>query len=328
MNISNFSEFQNIIKKYKVYNFETVFSKSQMHSLYLDYVKEIANRKIEFGIKAIDDALGGIRPAQLVTTIAATNTGKTAFALNVGYHVVNKSKYNVIFFSCEASEIDVYERFLQIHTNKSTYQVEDLYLKRDKDYLLEAENLCKKYDRFITVVKRINIDEIQPYCLAIEELTGNRNGLIIVDHQSLIKNDRYTKEYDRTTDNMSKLREIGLNLKTPILNLSQTNRVNSAEEKLTMYSGKGSGEIENSSNIVLTLSRRTFNSGDEYYLKYKSFFGDEIMTRAFCDKPLINILELETKKKKQGENPETAYLIFDRKTTKLTEFIKPKALFS
>ena len=97
----------------------------------------------------------------------------------------------------------------------------------------------------------------------------------------------------------------------PIVTFSQVPRSDSKDKKeFGLHSGKGSGEIENSSQIVVTLDRiKEFDP-----LKHPSGISDKIEG----DNPSHYLIKLKIEKKKQG-NFGSTYLLFNKRYLKFEE---------
>ena len=79
-------KFDQLLAKHKDFKFETVFTKKRMLSAYEDYIEVIKDKKLHYGFETIDNALGGIRPSELIAIIMPTNVGKSALAMNLSYN--------------------------------------------------------------------------------------------------------------------------------------------------------------------------------------------------------------------------------------------------
>lgn len=306
-------ELQEIAEKYRNIKYERVFDPAQMYESYFKYANEIQERKVSLGIPSFDKALGMIRPSQVVTVIGGTNVGKTTLAMNIALSnaKIGRDKL-VLFFNLEIDENEIYERLLQMEYDLFTYEVEKAFIENDMEALRCFQLVAEKYKNFISIIGRVEISDIIPYVKAIEEKYNIPAGLIIVDHLGLVKNDKYTEEYARITDNAMKLKEIAISLQMPILNLSQTSRadIKNNDKGLNLYSSKGSGEVENSSQIVITIDKLDKDKALSHNVPF------ELLEQ--CDNELIYLLLAKIQKKKQGSYANTV-LIQNRKNLRITE---------
>lgn len=309
----NAKELNIIAEQYRNVKYERVFDPAQMHYSYAEYIANIQGRKVSLGIPSFDKALGMIRPSQVVTIIGATNVGKTTVAMNIALAnaTIGRDKL-VVFFNLEIDQNEIYERLLQMEYDLYTYEVEKAFQINDKHLLEKFEQVGHKYKNFISVIGRVSVEDIVPFTKAIEETYHKEAGMIVVDHLGLVKNEKYTDEYARTTDNAMKLKEIAINLQIPVLNLSQTSRadVKNNDKGLNLYSGKGSGEVENSSQIVITIDKLDKDKALGQNVPY------DLIEQV--EKQEVYLLHAKIQKKKQGNYADTV-LIQNRKNLKITE---------
>src|SRR4030095_14898833 len=256
----NILEIENLVSKYREIKCEKVFNYPQMFESYEKYIDNIERKKVRLGMKRLDDLLGGIRPSQLVTIIGATNVGKTTIAMHLCYHnsIALKDKC-IIMFNLEIDENEILERTLCTEFGLTSYEVENAFINKDKILLEKFKVIGEKYNNFISVIGRVDVQDIIPYTKAIEETLNKPVGLIVIDYLGLIKNKLFREEYARVSDNIQKLKEIALHLRIPVINISQTSRadVKNNSKGLNLYSAKSSGEVENLSQIVIVINKFT-----------------------------------------------------------------------
>lgn len=305
-------EIDGLLNKYKSFSFETVFNKQRMFEVYSNYALNISDKKINIGFETIDKGMNGIRPSELMTVIAGTNIGKSAFAMNIMYNVSQTSNGLIILFSLEMSETDIFERYIQMQMNLNTYQVEQIFARKNEAELSKIKELIQKHNNIISIIKRVKIEEISQYVLAIEEMEKKECTFVIVDHLGLIQNEKYKDDYSKTTNNMMQLKEIALHLKKPIMLLSQTSRADiKSDSGLTLHSGKNSGEVENSSQIVFTLQQ----------VKDIEVGKFDIVTVEKLQSKELSLLKLKCEKKKRGDYSDTE-ILFDKKNLRMYEYEK------
>ena len=133
--MSAIKDFDSLLLKHKNFKFESVFSKQRMYEKYEEYAANITDKKIFMGFDTVDAGMGGVRPSEVMSIIAGTNIGKSAFAMNIMYNVTQKSNGLVILFSLEMSETDIFERYLQMYLDCYTFEVENIFIKKDERLL-------------------------------------------------------------------------------------------------------------------------------------------------------------------------------------------------
>lgn len=224
---------------------------------YAEYVKNIQRKKVKIGFPIIDDALRGLRPGNVLTLLAGTGIGKSMIAQNILQNYTKQTNELTIFFSLEMAIEEIFERELQMEFNITGYEVENSFLIDAETIRQRCKTVVNTQNNIITVIKRIDVSNITDYIKQIENITGKKAGLICIDYLALVKNRQFEKdEYLRITDNMQKLKEYAKILEIPFIVLSQVARSEiKSNEGISLFSGKGSGEVENSSDIILSLEK-------------------------------------------------------------------------
>lgn len=291
---------------------------------YINYAKDIDIKKIDFGFANLDNAIRGLRTQELMTIIAGTGVGKSALLLNFLMNYAKKTNELTVLFSLEMSEVGIGERIFQIELNRFGFEVEKGFIKKDEQFIQECRELQKSLSNFIIITKRLDISNIPEIIKVIEKIKGKKVRLIGVDYIGLMDNALYRQnEYLRLTDNMIKLYSYAKTLDVAIINLSQTSRqdVKGNETGLSLYSAKGSGEVEQSSDFVLTLERFQ-KSNDEEKIKINSVEDYNKRHRTELD-----LMKLSIHKNRRGKAG-IIYVTFNRKNLVIEEYDMQKYLIT
>jgi len=304
------AKIKEIINKYKNIDWAKFNRFSDTVKDYVAYSKVVEKHRIELGFSDIDKALFGIRPGEVVYIVSPTSVGKTAIGMNIATHNSLNANGLILYFSLENTKYQLYERQLQLIEGKSTWQVEGEHTRANEDYIEEKEKALQKYDNIINVIYRIKLFELIPYIKACEELFKKEISLVIIDYAQLIVHSG--SRYEKISDIAESIKEVSLHLELPIVVLSQVGRGKELEKDgLNIYSAKGSGEIENSAQIYLTL---------EQIKEAKTGEIDNSVIKDFEDKK-IDLLKLKVHKKKRGEFAESV-VIMNRTSLKMLEYHK------
>jgi replicative DNA helicase len=297
-----------LLEKYKTVNPETIFLFSEINEVYPDYAETVLKNKVEFGFPEFDDKMKGIRPGEVIYLISGTNIGKTSYAINVINHLAGKD-FCVPFFSLENNEYQVFERIIQIRTDYTSFDIERKFANREEEIIRIGKEISREFSNIINIIHRISLSEIPSYIRVCEELSNLKAGIIIIDYAQLVMTTG-TSEYARMSEVAQQIKEISLKMRLPILVLSQVSRAEAKnEDGLSIYSAKGSGEIENSAQILLSLERPKnipLDAGIEEYVMDKFRKGE------------VDILKLNVLKKKRGSYGHS-YLMLNKRSLKLTE---------
>ena len=206
---------------------------------------------------------------------------------------------------------ELHERETQIEFNVTGFEVERAYLNNTVNY--NSAHLNK----FITLSNSIDINKLPEVVEKCKEYFGEI-GLIAIDHVGLVENRVFNdNEYARLTDVMKKIKKFALCSKYPVCAISQVNRMEALKksDRLSLYSGKGSGEVENSSNVVLALEKITI----EYFkiFGYKEDVINSDIVNSYFEKG-ITLLCLTILKNRRGGYLQSI-LEYDRRNLRMIE---------
>lgn len=278
---------------------------------YAEYIKDIGNKKIDIGFKLIDEKIRGIRPGNVLTLLAETGIGKSAIVQNILQNYTKKTDKYTLYISLEMDNYELHERETQIEFNVSGYEVEEAYLTDRANY--NSSHLNK----FITLTDSIDISKLSEVVEKCKEYFGEI-GLIAIDHVGLMDNRIFNdNEYTRITDVMKKIKKFALCSKYPLCVVSQVNRMEALKksDRLSLFSGKGSGEVENSSNVVLALEKITSNNFKIF--KYDENIINENVIDSYFETG-INLLCLTILKNRRGGYLQSI-LEYDRRNLRIIE---------
>ncbi len=236
----------------KPQEYESIYDHAKMRERYIEYASHLSGSKVFTGLANLDSKMMGIRPGEVVTIVAPTNTGKSALALNLMYNAASQDEGLIFYFSTELSSHDIYERFLQLHLDLTVEEVEKLYSTMPIQDA-EAQKVIEIVKNTFAVIKKINPADLMKYVQYICELSGKKARLIIVDHLQGLKLPNTNNKADSLDMTMQYIRECALHSGIPIILTAHVSREQAKGKELSLYSGKGSGEIENSSQIFFTL---------------------------------------------------------------------------
>lgn len=203
---------------------------------------------IKSGIQQLDDCIYGLGSGQLILIGARPGMGKTSLALNISQNVAAHKP--VLFYSFEMLAIDLTHRVLSAMANVESWKIK--FGKMDDDERLRVDKAIEKYKLFkLYFADRLNLDKMVNSIKSFH--IREPIGLVVVDYLQLVLSE--TKERrDLEVGNISRtLKNIALDLKIPVLALSQLNRaLEYRQNKCPMLADlKESGSIEQDSDIVM-----------------------------------------------------------------------------
>lgn len=291
--------------------YDAIYDHAKMRERYFDYAKNLQGSKVFTGFSELDKRMNGIRPGEVVSINAPTNAGKSALALNLMYNAASQDAGMVFYFSTELSSHDIFERFVQLHLNISVSEVEAIYANHIKVKDAEVMKVIETLGNIYCVIKKVLPTEIMKYVQFVENVSGRKSRLIIVDHLQGLKLPKAITKTEAIDDTMQYLKEVALHSGLPIILTSHVPRSEAKASTLGLHSGKGSGEIENSSQIVFTLENLR-----ELPEEVKPNFHIEIMQN--YARGYIEILKFTAHKTKRGKYKDN-WLSLDNRSLKITE---------
>ena len=302
------------LNEYADLNLGRVMNYSEMIEPFSKYIESISDSKVFTGIPTIDEKLFGFRPPEVISILSEPDIGKTTFIMNFlkgEFLFFLKKNKLLINFSLELNEYDLIERVLQMETGYNSFEIEKKF-KSDEDFKEECKTLVKKYDNIVSVIERVKSHQIISYVKMIEDIYEKKAGLLIIDYLQLVGSD-IRDDYTRTTRNMQEIKETALLLNLPIVVTSQVSReAGKSDTGLTMSSGKASGAIEETSQIVLGLEKAKLTNSQT---------DIDQNTIELCSKGDIRLIRLKVLKKKRGKYlDKELYLVLNYKNLTLYEY--------
>lgn len=193
-------------------------------------------------MKSLNKLIRGFSKKQTITIGAATGKGKTALALNFASHIADTSR--VLYLSLEMTEEQVFERLANQEHGDMDNIPRGAYDLVGKKNLIVQDTKCNK------------IDLIEELGLRMKQNEGIE--CIFVDHIHKIRKHK-NNTLDSLQDITERLSSLAKELDLPLIMLSQMNRnlknEKGIDKKPELSNLRGSGSIEEDSNIVLLINR-------------------------------------------------------------------------
>jgi len=208
------------------------------------------------GVAGLDRLTGGFKPGQLIYLGARPGVGKSALALYMAANVAAKSG-PVLVVSREMEGEELAARIVAEYTNIDVQRIDNRSISPE-----EFGTIWGQAPLMTEIPMRISTSLGTPMQIRREALSMLREDglkMIVVDYLQLLKADEKTSsKYEEITQISRDLKLLAMELKVPILALTQLNRGSeggngSAKRKPSMADSRDSGAIEQDANIYLTL---------------------------------------------------------------------------
>ncbi len=225
-----------------------------------------AVKGVPTGFQALDNKLSGLQPSDLVILAARPSMGKTALALNIAQNASIKNNKTVAIFSLEMSKEQLVDRLFA-----SMLGVDSWKLQRGKLDDGDFQNMgpimdeLNKANIFIDDSVASSLPELRAKARRLQMEYGL--DLIIIDYLQLMStgNSHFAGNRVQEISEISRtLKQIGRELRVPILALSQLSRaVETRPGNIPQLSDlRDSGSIEQDADVVMMLYREDYYEED------------------------------------------------------------------
>ena len=227
----------------------------------------ITNEFVETGFKKLDDMLnGGFYNQQLIVIGARPSVGKTSFAQNIMLNVAKQGK-RCLFVSLEISKKNAIFKFLTLATEFPLWKIQKKIGIENQSYIEKKQKLAK-IPIYIDDSSQLTVSQIKQVIKRQFDLTGL--DLVVVDYIQIVKGENTFNKNEASIikDITSTLKGLSKQFNIPIIALAQINRkgAENSEQEPTMNDFKGSGGIEEDSDVAMILHRAKNSNNDLQYL--------------------------------------------------------------
>lgn len=264
---------------------------------------------ISTGIGGFDRLNGGFRPGQLIYLGARPSVGKSALAMSIVMHVARKSG-PVLMVSLEMPAEEIGERMLSRESGMDLGKIVAHSIS-DEEWpaLWNHMNDLSKLPIQFSAAKT-------PFRIKQEATTMiHKSGLklIVIDYVGLLRGgEKYKSRYEEITDVSRQLKLMTMELKIPVLALTQFNRnPEHGGGKPSMADARDSGALEQDANVFLTqYAPKDLEPGDDLFPYWQS-----------CRERGTEFQVLNCEKYRQGKTG-AIFLEFDKPHMRFTSIVK------
>ena len=212
------------------------------------------DRRLKFGIDAIDSKTGGINPTDLVVIAGCPGMGKTELMVKLATSVSDNEKGSLTF-SLEMSDTELIERAIAIDSNMSITKLRNPREMDDSELARIGAAVGQVKDKKFYVLDQagLTIDEI--FAQAVDHKARHpETNLICVDYAGLVNTSAREDHVRALGEVGKKLKELAKKIQTPVILLSQvvSKNVEQRGDKRPMASDlKGSSELQDAADWIL-----------------------------------------------------------------------------
>lgn len=202
----------------------------------------------------------------MVTVAAPPGFGKSAFLMNIFNECLNDDNNYCQYYNLEINNKQVIKRLIAIESKEKIIDV-CKYDETNKENIGNAVLRLSKKNYYL-YNNSIFYEKLQAEI--ISHLHKDKQNIVFIDYLGLIglENNSYNRtNYDRVTYIMKELRKLCKSYNVLIFLASQCDRASLRNERITLFSLKDSGEIENSSTHVCLLYENKEKKADFDFIK-------------------------------------------------------------
>jgi replicative DNA helicase len=209
---------------------------------------------ISTGFTKLDEMTGGFHSGELIILAARPSMGKTAFALNIAWHVATRLFQPVAVFSLEMSQESLLTRMLCAAARVDSQRFRTGYLnEQERQKLRQAANQMVEAPIFIDDTAGANLMDMHAKLRKLKQ-QGTKLGLVVVDYLQLMSSKGRSENRNQEVSQISRgLKLLSKELDCPFLVLSQLSRATETrvgDHRPQLSDLRESGSIEQDADLV------------------------------------------------------------------------------
>ena len=220
-------------------------------------LEERADPGILTGWRDLDEAIGGLRPGELLVIGARPGQGKTAAALNIADHAGTRLGLPVLFASLEMTEAELTQRRISAAAKVPLH-----HIVRHQVTDGEWDKISRAMDRLMDTGLHIDDTSSQSPAHIRGQLrtmarTGKTARLLVVDYLGFMAAPRAESRQQAVAELARQCKNIAREFAIPVILLAQLNRgpEHRQDKRPVPADLRESGEIEQSADIIVLLHR-------------------------------------------------------------------------
>lgn len=242
---------------------DNVYTPERCIEEYEKYISTLSKNRFITGIHEIDAKIRGVAGGELLFVIARAGTFKTAILQNLLKNYIQNSAWGAVFFSLEMPVPAITERYHEISSGVSGWEIESAYRENSLHRPVYQESFIKNLKNLFIVPSRVSIPEIIQYVKLIEKHWHLKIGVLGIDYLGLMDG-QGKGEYEIVSNLARDLKNMAKLINLPVIAIAQTSRrAGVGETEIMLDHARGSGAIEEAADFVLG----TFKHQDDLILK-------------------------------------------------------------
>ena len=210
------------------------------------------------GFTKLDEMTGGMHSGELFILAARPSMGKTAFALNICWHIATRNFVPVAIFSLEMSQESLLTRMLCAAARVDSQRFRAGYLNdQERQKLRQAANQMVEAPIYIDDTAGANLMDMHAKLRKLQQLllqNGTKLGLVCVDYLQLMSGRGRSENRNQEISAISRgLKLMSKEMDCPFLVLSQLSRATETrvgDHRPQLSDLRESGSIEQDADVV------------------------------------------------------------------------------
>ena len=237
-------------------------------------LNESPEAAVKTGFEDLDKLLVSLRPGGLYVLAARPGVGKTSMALKMVANIAGAddatASHGVLFFSLEVDRVDLLKKLLSAESNVEFSKLDSGHINAEEFALVEAAGAkCRTWKLHLMDVADLTVHALRSAVKRHQLECGNSLKLVVLDYLQLLRTTKHdASEYERISEISRILKLMAMELKIPVLALSQMSRegdkgVSSQPRDPRLSDLRGSGSIEQDADAVVFMHRTDGGEGSE-----------------------------------------------------------------
>jgi hypothetical protein len=207
-----------------------------------------------FGIRALEDATGGILPGEICVLTGAPGTMKTSLALCAVDNFVSRTEEGLVYYcSVDMAPREITFRIMERESQIPQAVLSSMRSRNDPEILAIRKSISGKYDKRLIIkghtdTKQMTIDDLLRHCLK------RQPQLIVIDYFTRLKQPGQS-DLEFVESAMPQILTFTHQYQASFLILSQMSRTSRAEQATGRIGGhsKGGGVVEELAHTEIEL---------------------------------------------------------------------------
>lgn len=235
-----------------------LYTIQEMEERYMDYVRELPRRAFSMNRlhPKFEQITKNLMPGELVMIMGDTGQGKTAVMQAIAKAA---NPIPTLFFQLELPLEAMFQRSVQMAAG--CHEEDVLHDYKEGNFSMRER--FKNLEHILTCDKSgLTMDNIEKLITMSELKFGKHPVLAMIDYMGLVRKEHSRSRYEAMAYSAEQAKVIAKRTNTIVFIGSQVGRPEKAEDgarvarkNIGLHDAKGAGELENSSNLVIGLTR-------------------------------------------------------------------------